>query len=161
MNIRQVNIPTFADLSTQIDTALEESQISAAQLVDKLCQNIVSTIKTRPKSYLNYGPYWWAIKKIMNEYGHGAFLGPTENPLVEDHFTVLHDDEHMRNLASIAIAIEYYNERVNNHPGELLANHDDYTHKFMRRDEDGQLDIIEYDLIDEDIEAHIYNMQHS
>jgi len=30
---------------------------------------VLSQIKYEPKSYLEYGPYWWAMKKVINARG--------------------------------------------------------------------------------------------
>lgn len=36
---------------------------------------VLSQIKYEPKSYLEYGPYWWAMKKVIN--ARGGNLGDT------------------------------------------------------------------------------------
>lgn len=40
-----------------------------SDIVDYGTEIVLSQIRYEPKSYLEYGPYWWVIKKIINESG--------------------------------------------------------------------------------------------
>lgn len=53
-----------------------------------LCENTAKRISTT--GYLEFGPYWWAVKRILNSNGYN--LGATDNPFMASRFTVQDDD---------------------------------------------------------------------
>ena len=51
-----------------------------------MCENTVKRI--RQTGYLEFGPYWWAVKRILNANGYE--LGANDDKFMADRFTVNH-----------------------------------------------------------------------
>lgn len=49
---------------------------------------IARRLKQDPHSYTDYGPYWWAVKALLNANGYS--YGQQDDPLVRAEYT--HDD---------------------------------------------------------------------
>ena len=52
---------------------------------------VLSQIKYEPKSYLEYGPYWWAMKKVIN--ARGGNLGDTMDEEIATVYKGSSDEE--------------------------------------------------------------------
>ena len=93
---------------------------------DDLVGNAVRVIRERlesdPRRYLSYGPYWWAIKKVLVD--NGVPLGKVDDEEVRLAYTGTTDEE------TIVMAEEFRND--------CLGNMKLYTDRFMRDEESGR-----------------------
>lgn len=93
---------------------------------DDLVGNAVRVIRERlesdPRRYLSYGPYWWAIKKVLVD--NGVPLGKVDDEEVRLAYTGTTDEE------TIVMAEEFRND--------CLGNMKLYTDRFMLDEESGR-----------------------
>ncbi len=93
---------------------------------DDLVGNAVRVIRERlesdPRRYLSYGPYWWAIKKVLVD--NGVPLGKVDDEEVRLAYTGTTDEE------TIVMAEEFRNN--------CLGNMKLYTDRFMLDEESGR-----------------------
>ena len=93
---------------------------------DDLVGNAVRVIRERlesdPRRYLSYGPYWWAIKKVLVD--NGVPLGKVDDEKVRLAYTGTTDEE------TIVMAEEFRND--------CLGNMKLYTDRFMLDEESGR-----------------------
>lgn len=93
---------------------------------DDLVGNAVRVIRERlesdPRRYLSYGPYWWAIKKVLVD--NGVPLGKVDDEEVRRAYTGTTDEE------TIVMAEEFRND--------CLGNMKLYTDRFMLDEESGR-----------------------
>lgn len=64
------------------DEALEEQ--SESEMIQAHAQSIARIIKDDPLKYRSYGPYWWAIKAILED--HDIEFGDDDEPVTREHF---------------------------------------------------------------------------
>lgn len=64
---------------------------------------LVLSHKYEPKSYLEYGPYWWAMKKVIN--ARGGNLGDTMD---EEIATVYKGSSDEETFTAAFMFMEYY-----------------------------------------------------
>ncbi|WP_370846660.1 hypothetical protein [Parasutterella sp.] len=64
---------------------------------------VLSQIKYEPKSYLEYGPYWWAMKKVIN--ARGGNLGDTMDEEIAIVYKGSSDEE---TFTAAFMFMEYY-----------------------------------------------------
>lgn len=68
--------------------ALAEERRSMGGGLAAMCENTAKRV--RSTGYLEFGPYWWAVKRILNANGYE--FGPADNAYMADRFTVSGDD---------------------------------------------------------------------
>lgn len=82
----QVIKPTKDDLADLLNEALSNVD-TPAQFVTRFVKNTADILKTNPKLYRAYGPWWWPMKKVMMDEGITDFGQSVEvGPLT--HFTL-------------------------------------------------------------------------
>lgn len=93
---------------------------------DDLVGNAVRVIRERlesdPRRYLSYGPYWWAIKKVLVD--NGVPLGKVDDEKVRLAYTGTTDEE------TIVMAEEFRSDCLDN----MML----YTDRFMLDEESGR-----------------------
>jgi len=54
-----------------LNIALKNAQdeLKTKNILPIFCEKIIKRINSKPLNYLTFGPYWWAIKKILNDNG--------------------------------------------------------------------------------------------
>ena len=90
-------------------------QYSTVRDHDDLVGNAVRVIRERlesdPRRYLSYGPYWWAIKKVLVD--NGVPLGKVDDEKVRLAYTGTTDEE------TIVMAEEF--SQIRQEPSPLMT----------------------------------------
>lgn len=60
--------------------------LGAADMLPVLCSNTAKRVRAHKLAYLEYGPYWWAVKRILN--ANGFDLGAADNAYWAAQFTI-------------------------------------------------------------------------
>jgi len=71
-----------------LNIALKNAQdeLKTKNILPIFCEKIIKRINSKPLNYLTFGPYWWAIKKILND--NGIFLGQETNQIYVNLYTL-------------------------------------------------------------------------
>ncbi|HBN6266214.1 TPA: hypothetical protein L3N15_004196 [Vibrio parahaemolyticus] len=144
MDITKVELPTKDDLAELTKEALRDGELSHEDYVANHCEGLYKALQLNPGMYRAYGAYWWAVKRILNENGHGEFFGSDVEEITADHFS-LEDD-----VTTLCAAWYYWNSNIE--AGYMFNPIHVYSYE-----EDGDFVQFEYSLEDEDMEAKVVN----
>lgn len=72
----------ITELSETLDTLRGVS-------VEQVCASTLQRIKNMPLAYLEFGPYWWAVKRVLAKNGYNLGLENDETLLAR--FTLAND----------------------------------------------------------------------
>lgn len=61
-----------------------QGALNGTDLLPVMCRSVAARVRGSKLAYLEFGPYWWAVKRILN--ANGFELGPTDNPYVAERF---------------------------------------------------------------------------
>jgi hypothetical protein len=64
--------------------------VQGVEFEDVAAKSIAHNLASRPRSYVEYGPYWWAVKRILNSAGAG--LGNTMDDEMANRWCVKNSD---------------------------------------------------------------------
>jgi hypothetical protein len=67
-------------------------------LLAVLCKNVA--IRAKAKGYLEFGPYWFAVKAALTEQGY--VMGNHTSPYMQKNYTVMENDQPSPALTLIA-----------------------------------------------------------
>lgn len=70
MTILNAVIPTEDDLAPLLDEATSGGETLEPDFVSTFTKNCAENLKLNPSLYRSYGPWWWALKKVIAENGH-------------------------------------------------------------------------------------------
>lgn len=70
--------------------------------VEHACEVIKKRLEDKPQEYLSYGPYWWALKKVLKT--HDAGFGNVMDDLLAEEYTGDTEEE------TIVMAEEFRND---------------------------------------------------
>ncbi len=62
------------------------------------------------REYLRYGPYWWAVKRILT--AHGVAVGEQQDPMWADEFTVRGEDGAPDDALTLLAAWEFADDNM-------------------------------------------------
>lgn len=127
-------VPTVADLAELLDEATAKTQKS--KYVESYLINLMALLKSNPRTYRAYGPYWWPIKRMLINRLIADFGDNVEAVTVDKFFI---EDEANTIIAAWAYQNYQFNNGYQNSPYHMLPITND--------DED-----YEYCLIDDSIE---------
>lgn len=65
---------------------LEQLQSQAGgDLLAVMCQSTAKRVRARNLAYLEFGPWWWSVKKTLNDAGYS--FGATTNEMMVNRFS--------------------------------------------------------------------------
>lgn len=137
---------TVKVLNKTTDAAISElrSQALKGQTEDrylsKMVANIITMIKRKPSRYRQYGPYWWAVKDILNRVSGKAEFGDTIDAEWLERMS------HGNDVDTLLAAWAY--GEVATDKGHGFAN----EHLMMFQDSDGEETNDYYVLADDEVE---------
>ncbi|WP_237363995.1 hypothetical protein [Vibrio marisflavi] len=141
--ITEITLPPADYFKKLIDEVITDAGTEA--FIEKHLAGINKVLSDDPLSYRNYGAYWWAIKKLMNERGYE--LGDDEDPITSNHFT--YSDP----VTLLCAAWAYQDGQIED--GYMYQSK--HTYPIVRDGDEDDIEDFEYSLEDHDLEARAVN----
>lgn len=73
----------------ELQATLEEYRAASPNGLTALMCRSVYARAIKPLGYLEFGPFWWAVKRVLS--ANGFEVGPTDNPALAEQWTVQGD----------------------------------------------------------------------
>ena len=116
-----------------------------AQWTQDRLQGVTRTLEKNLKIYKVYGAYWWALKPLLNEAGF--ILGEIQNEEVAVNMS------YESNADTVVAALAYSDTQY--FGGALMLND---AHPMAYLDEDGEEQVFDFMLFDEELEMSMMGM---
>ncbi len=135
-NYTQFTPVFFADeLTSRKEQYLKHWEGQGKDPVHEMAQIAYREVRTKRDAYLRFGPYWWAVKQVLQETGLLPGSMPTDDSLVKSIYS---GGDEIDTLILAFVFREYYD-----------ANFFQGTREFNTGDE------FSYQLLDEDVELEL------
>ena len=129
-----------AELTANKKAAYEETPHAGMTFEQFACYAIATNIKAKPIRYRGYGPYWWALKRVLIENGYDfGVLNFGKNDSYDKELAALYSGQD--NEQTIALADAFWHQ--------MAATVVQGTNQFTIDDSTGE----SFTLYDEDMES--------
>ena len=133
--------PSIEELNGLRFEATDGGKITEEDWVKENCRIIRKTLSDDPRRYRSYGPYWWIVKRALNDNGMTDFGTTIDLEWAEQA-------DYGNTFLNLLAAWLYQEEALNT--GLIYSNA--HTIAFEPEEEGVEHDISEYQLIDDEVE---------
>ncbi|WP_163931440.1 hypothetical protein [Paraferrimonas sp. SM1919] len=142
MDYQQIKTPTATHYQTLLARGLKTADGDKETFIHNHIEGITTLLQKRADSYLNYGPWWWQIKRLLNARSPHYWGDCFDHKIAKIH--------HFDDTALLVVAAwDYSNKQFQ----ALNA----YSHQHYLND--GSWKGMPYLLSDPDMEEKIYEQQ--
>lgn len=85
--ISETIIPTTDELAPLLEEALAGGR-TEEEFQRGYLDGILTVLKTDPRQYRSFGPYWWPVKKMLIDDGYSAVFGEQLEQGTLQHYTL-------------------------------------------------------------------------